>query len=120
MCKLHELGFHQHHPIWRADSAWRQLHTLAGKPLDRQGAQCPQAATDDPAACGSLFRRGQLAGHPHNHLADVLCSGQLAQRISRVVKREHRGRQGLDQACKPSRARLSMLHSQHPALQVLL
>ena len=55
---------------------------------------------------------GSWQGHPHNHLADVLCGRQLAQRIGGLLKREHHGRQGLDQACKPSRARLGMSCSQ--------
>lgn len=75
-------------------------HTLSDQPLHRQGTQGPKAAADDPPAWG-LFRRGQVAGYPDDHLANVLCGRQLAQRIGRLLNGEDDCWQWLYLACKP-------------------
>lgn len=74
-------------------------HTLSDQPLHRQGTQGPKAAADDPPARG-LFRRGQVAGYPDDHLANVLCGRQLAQRIRRLLDGEDNCWQRLYLACK--------------------
>lgn len=74
-------------------------HTLSDQPLHRQGTQGPKAAADDPSARG-LLTRGQVAGYPDDHLANVLCGRQLAQRIGRLLDGEDDFWQRLYLACK--------------------
>ena len=84
-------------------------HTLSDQPLHRQGTQGSKAAADDPPAWG-LFRHGQGAGYPDDHLANVLCSRQLAQRIGRLLNGEDDYWQWLYLACRSTAPEFRFSH----------